>query len=84
MKKPIKLLLLAAMPLCVVTCGTTGPQKIKASDYCPKPDPHAVCAGWKPILLRADDYARIDPRTALEIDRHNRHGMDMGCWMHAH
>lgn len=67
------------LPLLVTTCATTG-QNPKPSSYCPKPNPHAVCVGWQPIYLHADDYAKVDPRTVLEIDEHNKYGVKMGCW----
>lgn len=70
------------LTLLVTTCATTGTnhEHPAARNYCPPPDPRAVCAGWQPIITHANDLNVMDPRTIEEIDQHNRHGMDMGCW----
>lgn len=84
MSRLTRVLIALALPLLVTTCASTGQPKTDPSAYCPKPDPHAACAGWRPILLHADDYARIDPRTLLEIDQHNQYGLQKSCWKAAH
>ncbi|HET7332346.1 hypothetical protein [Dyella sp.] len=52
--------------------------------YCPAPDPRAVCAGWEPIITHGNDLKVMDPRTIAEMDAHNQHGVDMGCWKPPH
>jgi|GEM_PF-3256304 len=71
-----------ALMLLLTTCASTGtnPDYPRARNYCPPPDPRAACAGWEPIITHGKDLQVMDPRTVEEIDAHNRHGLDMGCW----
>lgn len=61
-------------------CVGPNPKPLPPSAYCPKPDPHAVCAGWQPIITHGSDLALMDPATIEEIDAHNNYGMIKGCW----
>lgn len=78
MSRDLQLMVVAGAALLF---GCTGPTKpVPLSDYCPKPEPQAVCAGWSPIITHADDLKLLDPRTIQEIDAHNTYGMVKGCW----